>query len=260
MVSIFQTFCALIQRDIMVFLPTYKDRIINSIIWAIITLVVFQYVMPSLGLPKSFAAFIAASNAASWGFFEVTENVGWLIADLEGHKAIGYDLTLPLPQWMVFIRIAISNGIKALLVATLFIPVAKIILGAALDLSNISFLKLGIILIMVHLFYGMFGLYLTSKTKNMMDLSNIWMRIVFPLWYLGCYQFPWSTLYKLSPTIAYINLLNPIVYCMEGMRSALLGAEASAIPFYYSVVALMIFCAVAAHVGVSKMRKRLDCL
>ena len=128
------------------------------------------------------------------------------------------------------------------------------------DIKNISFLKVVIALVVIHLFYGMFGLYLTSRTTSMHNISNIWMRIVMPLWFLGCYQFPWATLFTLSPKIAYINLFNPIVYCMEGMRAAILGAEASAIPFYYSMGALIIFCVIAAYIGIAKMKKRLDCL
>jgi len=254
-----QTFGALIMRDLAVFLPTYKDRIINSIIWAILTLLVFQYIMPSLGMSDNFGAFMAASNAASWGFFEVTENVSWFVADLEGDRAISYYLTLPIPQWLVFFRIGITNAIQALLVTIFFIPAAKIILGTALSFENTSWAKLAIIMILVHLFYGLFSLYLASKTKDMRNISNIWMRIVFPLWFIGCYQFPWSVLRDMAPTVARINLLNPIMYCMEGTRSALLGPEGS-ISFWWCAGALALFCIASGYIGIKKMKQRLDCI
>jgi len=259
MLLMLKTFYALIMRDIAVFLPTYKDRVINSIIWAILTLLVFQYIMPSLGLNQNFGAFMAASNAASWGFFEVTENVSWFVADLEGDRAISYYLTLPLPHWLIFFRIGITNAIQALLVTILFIPTAKIILGSAMSFQNTSWLKLSLIMLLVHLFYGLFSLYLASITKDMHNISNIWMRVVFPLWFIGCYQFPWSVLKKMTPTVARINLLNPIMYCMEGMRSALLGPEGS-ISFWGCVGALTVFCFLAAYIGVKKMKQRLDCI
>lgn len=259
MLLMLKTFFALIMRDIAVFLPTYRDRVINSIIWAVLTLLVFQYIMPSLGLAQNFGAFMAASNAASWGFFEVTENVSWFVADLEGDRAISYYLTLPLPHWLVFFRIGIANAIQALMVAGLFIPTAKIILGTAFSLHNTSWLNLIIIMILVHLFYGIFSLYLVSQTKDMRNISNIWMRIVFPLWFIGCYQFPWSVLKNAAPTIARINLLNPIMYCMEGMRSALLGPEGS-IPFWACAAALIVFCVLAGYVGIKKIKHRLDCI
>ncbi len=256
---ILKTFWALIQRDMLVFWPTYKDRVINSLLWATISLLVFDQVMPSLGLSSGYAAFLAASNIASWGFFDVMENVAKTTSDIEGERSISYYLTLPIPQWMVFFRIGIANALSAFFVVLMFVPITKIILWNKLSFGQISFVKLFIILVLTNLFYGLFSLYLAAKTENLDKITNIWMRVIFPLWFLGCYQFPWYTLKNVAPVIAYIDLFNPLVYIMEGTRAALIGQE-GALNFWYCVLALCIFCTIAGYVGIKKMKKRLDCL
>jgi len=253
------TLWALIQRDLRIFLPTYKTRIINAVIFVIINLVIFEKIMPALGLAVGYAAFTAASNIGSWGLFDIMENVATVVADIEGERSISYYLTLPLSQTLVFLRLALSNAISAFLVVILFIPISKLVLWNTLDMSAVSFPKLFLIVMLSSLFYGMFSLSLAAKTKKLHGIGNIWRRVIFPLWFIGCYQFPWNTLHKISPVMAYVDLLNPIVYCMEGTRAAFLGQEGS-INFWYSVAALCVFCMIAGYFGIKNMKQRLDCL
>ncbi len=253
-----KTFSALIERDMAVFWPGWKDRFINAFIWGGMTLLVFEYIMPSTGL-QSYGKFIAVGNAASWGFFEVTENMSRLMADLEGDRSISYYLSLPIPQWAIFVRMAITNALQAMFISVFFLPLFKLMLGDGLPLDHFSWIKFLIIFLLIHLFYGFFSLFLASCIESLDKMGNVWMRIVFPLWYLGGYQFSWQALYTVSPAIAYCNLLNPIVYVMEGMRAAVLGQEGS-LPFWGSVVALIFFTVVTGWIGICRLRKRLDCL
>jgi len=124
---------------------------------------------------------------------------------------------------------------------------------------QISWFKFGLMLVLSNLFYGFFSLFLTSITENVQKIENVWKRAIFPLWYLGCYLFSWNVLTCYSPQLAYVALLNPIVYCMEGMRVALFGQEGS-IDFWYSVAALCVFCMIAGYFGIKNMKQRLDCL
>lgn len=254
-----KTMWALIQRDLLIFWPTYKTRAINAIIFVVIILVVFEKIMPALGIAVGYAAFTAASNIGSWGLFDIMENVSIVVGDIQGERSISYYLTLPLSQRLVFLRLAISNAISAFLVVILFVPISKLILWNTLDISAVSFPKLFLIVMLSSLFYGMFSLSLAAKTKDLRGIGNIWRRVIFPLWFIGCYQFPWYTLHKISPIMAYVDLLNPIVYCMEGTRGALLGQQGS-INFWYCVLALSLFCIAAGYFGIKNMKKRLDCL
>lgn len=254
-----KTCSRLIWRDTVVFMPSFFNRFINACVWVVLTLVVFEYLLPDLGMAKGYGPFMACASAINWGFFEVMENVYRLLADLQGERSISYDLTLPLPQWMVFFRIALANALQAMVVSVFILPLSIVVLWGSFPLHEISFIKLGAIFIIANLFYGFFSLWITSMTANVEALSNIWMRLIFPLWWLGCYQFNWQTLYNMSPTIAKIMLLNPIVHTTEGIRAAVLGQQGY-LPFWGSFFALVGFTFVISFVGIKRMLKRLDCV
>lgn len=254
----FKTFLALVQRDMAVFWPTWKDRFINATIWGAMTVVVFEYIMPDMGL-KGMGQFIACGAIASWGFFEVTENIAKFIADLEGQRSISYYLTLPIPQWVVFARLAVTNAFQAMFISILFLPIFKLLLRDAFPFTHFSLGRFIVIFLLIHLFYGFFSLYIAAKMKNLDELGNVWLRIVYPLWWMGCFQFSWATLKTVSPRTAQIDLLNPIVYAMEGMRSAVMG-PADYLNFSGCCGALILFTVIAGYIGISRLQKRLDCI
>ena len=249
----------LIRRDIHVFLPRFFDRFINGTVWIILTIVVFQYIFPHMGVSQDYGVFMACANTMSWGFFEVMGNVALLVSDLTGPKTIEYDLTLPIPQWLVFVRIAISNGLQAMAIALFILPISKLILWQQFSLAHFSFFKFSVIFILGNLFYGFFSLWLASMTKDMRSINNIWMRVVFPLWWVGGYQFSWGVMNKMAPTFARFCLLNPLVYSFEGVRGAVLG-QAGFINFWYCAVGLILASIVTGYIGTKKMMARLDCL
>ena len=249
----------LVRRDMHVFWPTFFDRFINGTIWVILTVIIFQYIFPTMGMSQDYAVFMACANTMSWGFFEVMGNVAILVGDLTGPKSIEYDLTLPLPQWLVFTRIAISNALQAMAIAFFILPISKIVLWNQFSLAHFSFFKFSAIFILGNLFYGFFSLWLASMTKSMEHINNIWMRIVFPLWWVGGYQFSWATMSKMSPWLGRFDLLNPLVYAFEGVRGAVLG-QAGYIDFWYCAGALILGSIITGYIGTKKMMKRLDCL
>lgn len=256
--KIVQSFYALVQRDMAVFWPSWLDRFINAIIWSSLMLVVFEYVMPNMGLQGA-GMFMACAAIASWGFFEVTENIARFIADLEGQQSISYYLTLPMPQWAVFARIAVTNALQAMFISILFLPLFSILLFKSFTLAQFSIVKFAIIFLLVHFFYGFFSLYIAARMESLDKIGNVWLRLVYPMWWIGCFQFSWQTLASFSPRVAQINLFNPMVYCMEGMRVAILGQEGY-LNFWHCVGALLFFTALAGYVGIKKLKRRLDCL
>ena len=144
MTSIF-TCLNLVRRDMAVFWPTFLDRFINGMIWVVLTILIFAYLFPQMGMTQDFAVFMACANIMSWGFFEVMGNVAILIADLTGQKSIEYDLTLPLPQWLVFTRIALSNALQAMAIAVFILPLSKIVLWNSFSLAHISWIQFAVV-------------------------------------------------------------------------------------------------------------------
>src|SRR5690606_20322377 len=159
-------------------------------------------------------------NIAAWGMLEVGTNVSIFISDLLGLQSITYYLTLPVSSNLVFIRIALADGMKSFFSTLPLLPIGKIILHKHFDLGSLCYGKLFLMYVVAHIFFGFFSLYLSSRTPDLTYLTTIKQRIIFPMWFLGCYQFTWYMLHTQYPVIAYINLLNPIVYIMEGLRHA----------------------------------------
>lgn len=252
------TFLTLIKRDFAVFLPDYKDRFINGLLWIVLVIGVFEYIMPQAGL-VGFGVFIAVSSIGSWGIFNVMNSASEMIADLEGERSITYYLTLPLPQWMVFARIAVSNALQAIAISTMFIPISKLLLWEQFNWAQVSWSKFVTIFVLANIFYGFFSLFLASCIKNFKTVENVWMRIVWPIFYLGCYQFRWSFVHTYSPKLAYVSLINPMVFIMEGIRGAIFGQEGS-LPFLPCAVAIVIFTIIFGTIGIKRLQKRLDCL
>ena len=254
-----RTCARLIWRDLVVFKPTFFDRFLNACIWVALTIVVFQYVFQDLGMQSDYGAFMACANAINWGFFEVMENVARLISDLQGEKSISYDLTLPLPQWMVFSRIALANAFQAMIVSLMILPLSIVILRNDFPLEHVCLGKLLLIFVISNLFYGFFSLWITSLIPNLDSMNNIWMRLIFPLWWLGGYQFSWNTIHTISPFIAKCMLLNPILYTCEGVRAAVFGQQGY-LPFWVSFFALVFSTVLVGYIGTRRMLKRLDCV
>ena len=262
----YSEFCAnlrvlkqLLLRDVKVFKPNYKDRVINGIIWSSITAITYSYILPVLGVKADYGAFVLVANAATWGLFDIMTNVANLISDIEGEKSISYYLTLPIPQSWIFLKIAIANAYQAIVISIILLPLGKLILWNSFSLANFSILKFLIIFPLLHIFYGLFSLWVASRLKNLQKLHNVWLRIIFPLWFLGGYQFSWANLNQISPIFAKFALLNPITYIMEGIRNAVMGPD-DYLNFGLCVLALIIFSSIMARVGIKSLMKRLDCL
>lgn len=254
-----QTLGNLLLRDARVFKKHIIGRFIDACVWCGINLFVSQYILPQFGISSDFGKFIMIGNIAAWGMLEVGTNVSILISDLLGIQSTSYYLTLPIPQSWIFIRIGLSDAFKSFISTLPMIPIGKLVLWNYFVLSDIAYGKLIISYITAHLFFGFFGLFLASKTPNLEYITTIKQRVIFPLWFIGCYQFTWHMLYKTNPTIAYISLLNPIVYIMEGMRSAI-TSNYTLIPYSVCTIVTIAFTILFGYLGVNGFKKRLDCL
>jgi ABC-type polysaccharide/polyol phosphate export permease len=253
-----KVFWQLLIRNMVIFIPQYKDKLINTLIWHTLSVSIFAYIMPHLGL-ANFGAFILITNIASAGFFNTTENVAIIVSDLEGDKAISYYLTLPIPQWMVFAQMAVASAIQALSIAIVLLPVGLLVLGNIHALPHFCWWKFAIILVISNLFYGFFSLIIAAFTRNIHTMNNAWLRVVFPLWYLGGSNFPWIKMKTVFPGFAHFLLANPLTHILEGTRAATLEPSLS-LPFWMCTSILIAFTFLIAYIGITQFMKRLDCL
>ena len=252
-----QVFLRLIQRDMYVSLPTIKRRTINTIIWTALLVYVFEYV--GLSTVAGYGLFIAASECASVGFMQTFSKVTRIIGDLQGQRSITYYLTLPLPQWLLFMAMAISISLEFMIVNASIFPIAKLILGTKFPLSWIVFFKAICVFVCAHLLYGFCVLLFASMTDTMAQIASLRIRVADMLFWSGAYFFAWYRLYEKSHFFAYLDLLNPLVYANEGMRSAVFGGS-NYLSVWLCCVVLLAFTAVVGTLGIKRMMKKVDCL
>ncbi len=254
----YATICAqLVKIEMTVFKQGFLDKLINLAIWVIMSLIVTAYVMPLFGLNANFGMFQYAAMIGAGGLFTMYTSVVEFISDLEGERIINFYLTLPIPSWFVLLCKAIYYFIIYFIFTLLILPMGKLALWNQFDLTTIQYGKLLIILLVQNIFYAGFVLWAASKIPNIMQMENIWMRYIFPMWFMGGFQFSWLSLYKVMPIAAYINLLNPMIYITEAARVALLGQEGY-LNFWICIGVILIFSAFCFIVGIRNLKKRLD--
>jgi ABC-type polysaccharide/polyol phosphate export permease len=247
----------LIYSDLIVFKQIFFDKFIDLTIWVVLTIVVMGYIMPFFGLSRDFGVFQLAGVIASVGLFELYANVVDLVSDFEGDRVINYSLTLPIPSWLAIISKATYYGIIYFILALIMFPIGKLCLWNQLDLTQISYFKLLLALIFQSIFYACFVLWTSSIIATITKLGSVWARFIFPMWFMGGFQFSWVALYTVLPPLALINLLNPMIYLTEATRAAILG-QTGYINFWLCLLAVLILSALCLLIGMRNLKKRLD--
>lgn len=256
----FTTFYALLCKDITIFNKRWLYRSIDCFIWITSVILVAQYLMPLFGIKDpQYGTFTLLGNLAVWGFFEIHTSIALFLGDIEGDKSISYYLSLPIPAWLVFVEYAFASAYRSILSSLIILPIGKLIIGDHFIISNIHWFQFIIAFIMINIFYGFFTIFIVSFMPDLASLSMVKSRILFPLWFLGGFQFTWHMLYNVAPTVAYINLCNPLIYVMEGIRSTTLPKEMY-LPFWNCMGMLILFSILFGYIGIKKLTKRLDCL
>lgn len=254
-----QVFWQLLRRDLYLFRFDYLRAIINSVIWLFCNVVVSNYIMSAMGLKTGYGLFILVGSLASIGLFRTVHSIPSLLRDIEGDGAISYYLTLPMRQSWIFIRYGVSFALKAAIISFSVLILSKLCMWQVLDLTNFALSRFLIIYLISHAFIGFFALLIAAYLPNMTYFENVWSRIIFPMWFLGGYQFNWYTLYQQLPVLAYLNLLNPLTYILEASRAVFIGQDGY-LNFWLCCGMLIIFTIIAAYFGVRKFMKRLDCV
>ncbi len=250
-------FWQLLQEELVIYKSNFLDKIINLSIWVSCTAGIFGYIMPAFGLSANFGSFQLAGLIASAGLFEVFPSVMVLVKDFDGDRVIDYHLTLPIPSWMILLKKLVYYAINCFSLCLGVIPIGKLVLWHQFDLSKIAIFPFLTMAVLISVFYGALTLWLASKVVNITKIGNVWMRFIFPLWFLGGFQFSWKVLHSIFPSFAYANLLNPLTYVMEGMRATLLGQEGY-LNVWYCMAALVLFIVLCWWQASTRLKARLD--
>lgn len=247
----------LLYSDLVVFKPKYLSRLLDFFIYVAVNVVVMGYLLTRAVVAPDFGMFIAASCVGISGRLETFTAITSLIVDLTGNRIISYHMTLPIPSWLAVVRVALSDALRCLSLGIFALPFGLLFVYPQFNPANFSFVWFSLLLPLNALFYGFLGIFFASFADNVSDVDPIWMRYLFPMWMVGCFQFPWHSLHAMSPVVAYAMLLNPFVYHVEGMRAAILG-QAGSLPLWLCLSATLGFTILFGLVGVRRILKRLD--
>lgn len=254
--SYLRTCLSLIQTDLMLYKQTVVDKVINIGIWVSLNIIITSYVMPFFGL-ANFGPVQFGGTIVAVGLFELYSNVIDLVSDIEGDRIINYYLTLPIPSTLVFACKSIYYFIVYVTLTCTMVPLGYICLWGSLDLAQVSFFKLILAILFQSAFYACFVLWAASVTPNIALLGNVWRRFIFPMWFIGGFQFSWYALYTAMPTLAYCNAINPMIYITESTRVSLLGQTGYA-NFWLCLAMITLFSVACFIIALRNLKKRLD--
>ncbi|QEK38397.1 ABC transporter permease [Candidatus Cytomitobacter primus] len=253
------TFWRLVQMESVIILKNVKDTLVNNAIFCGFIAVVSGYVLKAFGTSDSFASLQAASLIVSSIGFEVYRGLFRLLSDIEGDKHIQYYFTLPIPNMFIFLKMVCSFVLNGIIFATSSLIVLRIVLPSHIILSNINYFMFFLTVIVIGGFFGVFTFFLTAYTKNMMKISNTLMRILFPIWIMGGFQFSYAVAKSISPILGYMTLLSPYTYANEAMRSVILGSTGF-MNIWTALSVLVVTSIIIWFIAMRKLRKRLDFL
>jgi ABC-2 type transport system permease protein len=255
--SSFSIFYRLVCTNFYIARRELIGNIINFYIWAFCSLVVMGYIMQEFGLAHDYGCFQLATVIGTVGLFQVYGNSFRCIVDFEGDRHSSYLITLPVSPSVVWASMITSYCLMGIILSWIMLPFGKLLLWNSFSLEAVSWIKLAIILALANLFYGVFTLAVTAHVGAMSKMENVWSRFIFPMWFLGGFQFSWAAIHKLWPEFSYILLGNPIMFIMEGTRAAVLGST-DCLPWYWCCAALIAFTGAGWWYTNYKMKRLLD--
>lgn len=239
----------------------FKERIINDcinfLIWGCVSTFVTGTLLSKSGVSASFATFQFCGVIANVGLWMSFHEIVGFITDIENKKKLFYDLSLPLPSYLFFASKVIFQAIRFIILTVIVTILSKLILYNIISLEMISIPKFIIIVIFASLFAGAWILLIPSIIKKSQNLSNLFSRIQFPLWFMGGFQFSWITLYESNKVLAYLDLLNPILYINEAFKNAILGIDGIT-TFTNLIFIITLFIVLFFAVGYMRLKKQLD--
>ena len=262
--SVLSTMYYLLQRSVIIMKQTLPDKIINHLFWLMVHNIVFCYIMPyapSIGTNVNYGVLIALSMPVSAAFFGAINCMYGLLYDVTAEGSnLRYELTLPLAQWLTFVKYGIEISTQTFLATSILFPITYIMLYGKITFYLLGIIKFYLALLATSIFAGFFAVFIVSLAQDMQQgLDNVWLRIIFPMWFLGCFQFSWSDLLSINKWVAYLDLLNPLTYALEASRSSLIPT-ASILNFWICILALFVFATIFGLIGIQRLMKRMDCL
>jgi ABC-2 type transport system permease protein len=249
----------LLWCDIRLFLKDWQNNVLNSLFWPVVLILANGKILPAMGMPDDYGSFITISMLVIMASFSAWSDANVLAADFAGALSIGYELTLPVYYWMVYLKIILSLALKAALFSLISLVVGKIILMNLFSFAAFNFYKFVLVYAMACFFFGTFAVWAAALAGSVDKFMNLELRLAGPLFFICGYSFSWQILDRISPIMGKLMLATPWIYAYEGIRSAILGPN-DYLNLWISFLMLCLFSAAFIFYGLYLFKRRLDCV
>jgi len=178
-----------------------------------------------------------------------------LLFDLEKNRHVDYQMMVLSPR-LILIEQILFSSIFTLLIMTPFFPLARIFVSSYINLSNVSWPSLFLILYLGALCFSAYH-KLAATILNVSKISMFWTRINYVLLILGGFWIPLHITQKFSPLLGLLLRLNPMIYFSEGLRQSIVGGS-EFLSIAHCVVALLILSIIFTVLSWYFFKKRVD--
>lgn len=254
-----KTFWWLVWRDIRILFTNIISTIFDSLILPISFILINGYVMPALGTPESYGSFMVLGWFIIMSLNTQSTAAGDLVTDMSTNKAIYYELTLPLPYWLTYVKYGIVYAVKSMIANMGVIPLGILLLFKRFNLAGLCVYKALLFFVVMNIFLASISLISAVSSKTSDSYWRFWLRWGWQLLNWGGLCASWFTMHKIFPRLALIDLLNPFVYIFDGMRSAILG-QSGYLNFWLCLGVTLLVSLAFGYIGVRIFKKRMDCV
>ena len=113
----------LLWQELRVFFQDFWANIIDALLFPASIVLVSSYILPHMGIENTYGSFILVGTMTSMCLFNAINKAQIMVADMEGTNSISYQLALPLPAWLLFIKIGIGFALTSLFLNIFTLPV-----------------------------------------------------------------------------------------------------------------------------------------
>ncbi len=252
-----QVFFALLRRDLKVLFRILPEQLINQLFFVVTSFITFGKLLPATGLNGALIAPVIISSLI-WMLPQLAVFKSYDTRfDLAFTRKIDFEVLLPLPSTWLVLRYILDYFLSILFAVIPTVIFARILLGGIIDFSQVDLLAFILITLISILFFSVFLIFIVFTLTFEGFNIHLWPRILIPIMFFSTSFFTWEGVEKMLPKLSKLMLLNPLTYCIEGIRISLLGTKHS-LHYGYCVSALLLMSLVFFFLLKKNFKKRLD--
>ena len=253
-----QIFMQFLYRDIYVQMHQLGPHLINySIIYPALYMFGFGYLQTEIYFHGSthIGAIVFAGTCLVPLIVMAFHITFDLLFDLEKNRHIDYQM-MALDPRLILVEQILFSSLFTFFIIIPFFPLARIFISSCIDLSNISWGSLFLILYLGSLCVSAYH-KLAATLLTVEKIGMFWTRVNYILLVLGGFWIPLHTIQEFSPTLGLLLRLNPIVYLTEGLRQSIIGGS-NFLSIHQCAAALLILSIIFTLLSWHFFKKRVD--